>query len=120
MQEVRSNLQLEAETQKDEVKEKDVSQYPVQFVLFLVEYPFALGKFVFSFGHELSLWYCDVCAAEFAPIVDDVLALELYELHKSGMRTVHGCRKRAHTITSDRPQITFLTCGSWRGSHSRR
>ena len=28
------------------------------------------------------------------------------------MRTVHGCWKWAHTITSDRPRTTFLTCGS--------
>ena len=70
-------------------------------------------------GHELLLRYCEVCAAEFAPIVDDMLALELYEPHKSRMRAVHGCWKWAHTITSDRPQITFLTCGLWRSSHSR-
>ena len=31
-----------------------------------------------------------MCAAEVAPIVDDMLALELYEFHKSRMRTVHG------------------------------
>jgi len=84
---------------------------PVQLMFLLVEYPFAPGKFVFLLGHELLLRYCEVCAAEFAPIVDDMLALELYEPHKSRMRAVHGCWKWAHTITSDRPQITFLTCG---------
>ena len=40
------------------------------------------------------LWYCDVCAAEFAPIVDDMLALEFDEPHKSWMRTVQGCWRK--------------------------
>jgi hypothetical protein len=34
------------------------------------------SSFVFSLGLGLLLRYCEVRAAEFAPIVDDVLALE--------------------------------------------
>jgi len=90
---------------------------PVQLIFLLVEYPFAAGKSVFSPGHELLLRYCDVCAAEFAPIVDYMLALELYELHKSGMRTVYGSWKWAHTFASYQPRITLLTCGSHRNRH---
>ena len=47
-------------------------------------------KLVFSLGHELLLLHCDVCTALFAPVVDDTLALELYKLHKSLVRTIHG------------------------------
>ena len=83
----------------------------------LVEYSFMPGKFGFSLGHELLLRYCHVCAAGFAPIVDDVFALELYELHKSGMRKVYGSWKWAHTFASYQPRITLLTCGSHRNHH---
>jgi hypothetical protein len=69
-------------------------------VQLLVEYPFAPGKSVFSLGHELLLRYCEVCAAQFAPIVDDMLALEFDQPDKARMLTVHRCWKWAHRLTS--------------------
>ena len=56
-----------------------------------------------------------MCAAEFAPIVDDTLALELYKLHKSRVRTIHRPWNRAHRPASQPSRTTFLPCSSWRG-----
>ncbi|MGD0178022.1 MAG: C1 family peptidase [Candidatus Bathyarchaeia archaeon] len=57
--------------------------------------------------------------ALFTPIVDDMFALELYELHKSRMRAVQGRWKWTHRLTSQPPRITFLTCGAGLGSRGR-
>jgi hypothetical protein len=88
-----------------------LSQYPVEFLFLLVEYSFIQVKLVFSLSHELLLRQCEVCAALFATIVDDMLTLELYKLHKSRMRTIHRPWNRAHRRASQSSRITFLTCG---------
>jgi hypothetical protein len=44
-------------------------------------------------SHESLLRHCQVCASHFATIVDDVLVVELYKLHKSRVRTIHTFRK---------------------------
>jgi hypothetical protein len=38
---------------------------------------FVFHPVMISLGHGLLLRYCEVCATLFAPIVDDMLALEL-------------------------------------------
>jgi hypothetical protein len=68
-------------------------------------------------NHGLLLRYCEVRTAEFAPIVDDALAFELYKLHKSRVRTIHRPWNRTHRPASQSSLITFLTCGSRWVSH---
>jgi hypothetical protein len=81
-------------------------------LLLLVEYLLTPGKFVFSLSHESLLRHRHVAAAYFTAIVDDMLALELYKLDKSRVRTRLGIGL-IHSHQNSRDyflEVSFAVC----------